>query len=117
MDSVQKYRLADTLNHLTYPKRILVLEFCLLDNSYNLQRVSYHLETLRERRWPTERSELQMFQEWLMQLEESQHELRQIKECHIRMMEPERPSSEQSGTTARDAGIWPVFLRNFGINV
>ncbi|KAF7905857.1 hypothetical protein EAF00_000136 [Botryotinia globosa] len=115
MDSVQKYRLADTLNHLTYPERILVLEFCLLDNSSNIQRVSHHLETLRERRWPTERSELQMFQEWLMQLEDSQHELRQIKECHVMIMESERPSSDHNGTTARDAGIWPAFLRNFGI--
>ncbi|THV47596.1 hypothetical protein BGAL_0300g00020 [Botrytis galanthina] len=60
MDSVQKYRLADTLNHLTYPERLFVLELCLLDNRSNLQRVSYHLEALRERRWPTERSELQM---------------------------------------------------------
>ncbi|TGO29036.1 hypothetical protein BPAE_0019g00060 [Botrytis paeoniae] len=115
MDSYQKYRLADTLNHLSYPDRLFILELCLFDNRSNIQQVSYQVEIMRERRWPTEQSQVQILQEWLMQLEESQDELRQIKECHIMMMEPERSSSQQSGTAARNENRWPVFLRSFGI--
>ncbi|KAF7915048.1 uncharacterized protein EAE98_011371 [Botrytis deweyae] len=117
MDSHQKYRLADTLNPLNYSERLFILELCLSDNRSNLQRVSYHLEILRERRWPTERSELQIFQEWKRQLEESKHELRQIRDCHRMMMEPERSSSQQSETATRDENRWAIFLRRFGIIV
>ncbi|KAF7960480.1 hypothetical protein EAE96_000160 [Botrytis aclada] len=115
MDSHQKYRLADTLNHLSYPDRLFVLELCLSDNRFNSQAVSSQLEILLERRWPTERSQVQIYQEWLTQLEESAYELRRIKECHLMMMEPERTSTQPSETTTRNENRWPVLLRSFGI--
>lgn len=138
MDSHQKYRLADTLNHLTYPQRIIILQLCLIDNQYNRQGVRYQLAVMRERRWPTERTKIQyvyalfahnlsftslskynarkcmlrlmnpecrMYQDWLMQLERAQNELRRIKECHMRMMEPRNWAE----------GMYPEYLRRFGI--
>ncbi|KAF7913991.1 uncharacterized protein EAF01_000397 [Botrytis porri] len=101
MDSYQRYRLADTLNHLSYPDRLFVLELCILDSRSNIQQVSHQLEIMRG--------------QWAMQLEESQHELQQIKECHIMVMSPRRTSTHRSETTTRDENRWPVVLRSFGI--
>ncbi|TEY64557.1 hypothetical protein BOTCAL_0146g00040 [Botryotinia calthae] len=115
MDDYQKYRLADILNHLSYSDRLFILELCLFDSRSNRQQVSYQIEIMSERRWPTERSQLQIFQEWRLQLEETEDELRRIKECHLMMMYPERSSTEQSATTTRDENRWRVLLRSFGI--
>ncbi|CCD56483.1 predicted protein [Botrytis cinerea T4] len=115
MDDYQKYRLADTLNHLSYSDRLSILELCLFDNRSNCRQVSYQIESMSERRWPTERSRLQIFQEWRAQLEETEDELRRIKEYHLMMMNPQRYSTDQSDTTTRNENRWSVFLRSFGI--
>lgn len=59
MDDQQRYRLADTLNHHTYPQRVAILELCLIDNQYMRDIAQAHLELMRRRRWLIERSNIQ----------------------------------------------------------
>ncbi|KAG4027061.1 hypothetical protein MFRU_033g00320 [Monilinia fructicola] len=116
MDDQQRYRLADTLNHHTYPQRVAILELCLIDNQYMRDIAQAHLELMRRRRWLIERSNIQLFQTWLTQLEGVESELRRLKECHLTVLEPERSFNQGWHVATWNHERLSRHLRSFGIS-